>query len=356
MCVTNIYTDRYPDGKDVEFRQTSICQYGQNGRTCPTLSTLENPIRKIQWGEPSTEFMLTQPAFQPAFQPVYPQTPPRSSGGSHHRHSGGDTSSSEGRHRRHSKILRPHREHRKSERIIIVDSPPTPRTPPQIFNNTFTAPSSPVTPPYVIDGTQRGRPIIVDERSMRHARAPSVVAVVSERPRHSRSHSRPRFGWDSPSSSHTSFDSRARREQEEREREERRRKRNEREERQAELEVDMRRAQRIAEQNEAIRQRAALPPAPLKQRAFLRPVIDQSEVLQDMMGGLVIDDRRAIIDTAAERRRREDLRIRQRLEALEDEAMKQRLRERQLPKRRSSVGPGHRRTRVLYDDGLYRWE
>jgi hypothetical protein len=39
-----------------------------------------------------------------------------------------------------------------------------------------------------------------------------------------------------------------------------------------------------------------------------------------------------------------------------DEAMRQRLRERQMPKRRFTVGPGHRRHRVLYDDGVYRWE
>jgi hypothetical protein len=40
----------------------------------------------------------------------------------------------------------------------------------------------------------------------------------------------------------------------------------------------------------------------------------------------------------------------------EEEAMVQRLRERQMPKRRFSVGPGGRRHRVLYDDGVYRWE
>jgi hypothetical protein len=115
--------------------------------------------------------------------------------------------------------------------------------------------------------------------------------------------------------------------------------------------------------DDEIRRRPAVPvpPAPLRQRAYLRPVIDQSEALQGMMGGLRLDDRlgeRVIVDAAAERRRLEerDRVIRQRLEEDEEEAMRQRLRERQLPRRRFSVGPGHRRHRVLYDDGVYRWE
>jgi len=360
MCVTNVYIDRYPNGQDVEFRQTSYCQYGQSGRPCQKLSTLENPVRKIQFGEPTTEYIMT------AHQRVFPHTPPRSSGGSHHRHSGGDTTSEEGHRRRHSKRrselfpLRPHRQHRK-ERIVIVDSPPTPRTPPQLFRDTFTAPSSPATP-FIIDGLprERGRPIIVDERPLH--RVNSVGAVVGQR-RRARSQSRTRFQWDSPSSSHTSFDSRARREAEELERREDERRRVEREERIAVLEAERRRAERIRQQDEEIRRRPAVPfpPAPLRQRQFLRPVIDQSDALQGMMGRLSIDDRageRALIAEAEIRRRMEerDRAIRARMVEQEEEELKQRLRERQMPKRRFSVGPGNRRHRVLYDDGVYRWE
>lgn len=196
MCVTNVYVDRYPDGKESEFRQTSFCQYGQPGRPCQKLSTLENPVRKIQFGEPTTEYMMT------AHQRTFPQTPPRSSGGSHHRHSS-DYSSEDGRPQRRKSTkrrsdipaLRPTRTHRK-ERIVIVDSPPTPRTPPQTFR-TFTAPSSPASTPFVVDGAlplprERGRPVIVDERPLlRHPRVPSIGAVVGERsiPRRARSQS-----------------------------------------------------------------------------------------------------------------------------------------------------------------------
>ena len=346
MCVTNVYIDRYPDGKQVEFRKTSYCVYGQPsaGRPCQKLSTLENPIRKIQFGEPTTEYMMT------SHQRVYPQTPPHSSGGSRHRYSGGEDTSSEGRRRSARRrsdhyVLKPTREHRK-ERIVIVDSPPTPRTPPQMYRETFTAPSSPASP-FIFEGLprrERGRaPIIVDERPLLR-RLDSNDAVVGRR---ARSRSVPRVQWDSPSSSHTSFDLRARREAEELEFEERRR-REERDERIAHL----RREEKIRQQDEEIRRR---PPIPLRPRQYFGPVIDQTQAL---LGGLSLEDRvgERVLVVEAENRRARDRAIKARWAAEEEEAMKQRLKERQLPKRRSSVGPGARRHRVLYDDGVYRWE
>jgi hypothetical protein len=80
-----------------------------------------------------------------------------------------------------------------------------------------------------------------------------------------------------------------------------------------------------------------------------------------MMGGLNLEDRageRALIAEAEIRRRMEerDRAIRARMVEQEEEALRQRLRERQMPQRRFSGGPGNRRHRVLYDDGLYRWE
>ncbi|KUJ19107.1 uncharacterized protein LY89DRAFT_477154 [Mollisia scopiformis] len=421
MCVTNVYVDRYPDGKELEFRHTEICQYGAPGRPCPKLSTLENPVRNIQFGEPTTEYMMT------AHRRSFPHTPPRSSGGSHHRRQSSSVSSDDkngregGIRRRTSErkrevpALRPTRTHRK-ERIIIVDSPPTPRTPPQTFGQTFSVPNSPASPPFIVDGLprERGRPIIVDERPMqrerereiireresdnaRRQRVPSIGAVVGGRRRLSTS--RERFGWDSPSSSHTSFDSRARREVEEierrkREREELEREREkaernremkefererkerdrEREDRIAALEAERRREERIRAQDEEIRRRPAVPvpPSPPR-RGILKPVVtspgrpDPNEVLLGV-GSLTIGERerplvmsageRAIIEEKEIRRRLEerDREIRERMLEKEEEAMKQRLKERQMPKRRFSVGPGNRRHRVLYDDGVYRWE
>jgi len=271
-------------------------------------------------------------------QSIFPSTPPRSSGGSHHRHSIGDNSSEEGRRRRRHSILKPHRTHKK-ERIIIVDSPPTPRTPPQVYNQVFTAPNSPIVPPRIVD-ERRPRPVIVDERPLlRSARALSA-------PRRSLSQTRGvRVAWDSPSTSHTSFDLRAEREREERADRERRRRALEREELEAERQESRRREERMRAIDDEIRRRPAVPvpPAPLRQRPLLRPVIDQSEALQGMMGGLRLDDRlgeRVIVDVAAERRRLAEIdRIaRQRLEEEEEEALRQRLRERQLPRRRFLLG------------------
>ena len=280
MCVTNVYVDRYPDGREVEFRQTSVCQYGQPGRPCQKLSILENPIRNIKFGEPTTQYILTQP--------VSPQPPPHSSGG--------DTTSEDDRGK---------------ERIIIVDSPPTPRSP--------------------------------THRSLSQTRGARVV-------------------WDSPSTSHKSFDLRAEREREERADREHHRRVLEREELEVDREELRRREQRIQAIDDEIRRRPAvpIPPAPLRQRPYLRPFIDQSEALQGMIGGLRLDDylgERVIADDAAKRRRLAEIdRIaKRRLEEDEEEAMRQRLRERRLPRRRFSAGPGHRRHRVLYDNG-YRWE
>lgn len=334
MCVTNIYIDRYPDRREVEYRHLSTCQYGSPGRPCPTHSTVENPVRKIQYGEPSTQHIFNHP--------IFPSSPPHSATSSQHRYSGGSqrrqsrslSRSDDGRVYLKRSSLKPTRQHRK-ERIIVVDAPPTPTTPPQLFAGTFTAPSSP---------DPKGRPIIVDERPLYQAASPRR-----------RSRSRPPFGWDSPSTSHTSFDLRAEREREERAQRERERIQRRREEREAQLDEEAHRARLIAEANEDIKRRSAVPitPAPLRHRSNLRPVVDQTQVLQERLGALTLNARgeTVVMDTAGRRIERAT-----QMDVTAEEAMRQRLRERQMPKRRFTVGPGHRRHRVLYDDGVYRWE
>lgn len=120
MCVTNIYIDVYPDGQCKEFRQTSICQFGYPGRPCNKTTSLENPSRKIGWGEPSTEYILTSHArVSPA---TVRERPTRSFGeGEHPRQQSG--------------------KHRK-ERIIIVDAPPVPHVPPEPYNRNYIAPKA----------------------------------------------------------------------------------------------------------------------------------------------------------------------------------------------------------------------
>ena len=318
MCVTNIYVDRYPDGREVEFRQISTCQYGSPGRPCHTHATVENPVRMIQYGEAPTQNIMNHPMF--------PSSPPLSSTSSQNHHSGGSrrhsrsqSRSDDGRIHVKRSSLKPTRQHRR-ERIVVVDAPPTPTTPPQIFAGNFTAPSSP---------DPKGRPIIVDERPLYSTTPPG---------QHSRSRPYPVPDWDTPSTSHTSFDLRAEREREERaaqrERDQARIQRR-REERAAQLESEARQARKIAEANDDINRRAAVPIAmPPRPRTYLRPVVDQTQVLQERLGALTLNGRGAE----------------------SDEALMQRLRERLLPSRRSTVGPGLRRHRVMYDDGVYRWE
>jgi hypothetical protein len=261
-----------------------------------------------------------------------------------------DFPTEEGQRRRQSQqpkpIVLPHRQHKK-DRIIMADSPPTPRTPPQTFNASSTS---------AMFGP-RGRPIIIDERPLRRIRSFDSRSGPTKSPRPA---SRSANQWDSPSSSHEFFDTRARREEELLRLEEQSR-RAERDV--AVLEAERRREERIWQQDEEIRRRphVPLPPTLLRQRQSLRPAVGQSDALQGMMGSLDLNDRageRALIAEREMRRRMEerDRALRARLVEEEEDAMRQRLQERQMPKRRFSVGPGNRRHRVLYDDGVYRWE
>jgi hypothetical protein len=323
MCITNVYVDRYPDGREVEFRQTSLCSYGLPNMPCPKTTVFNKPVRHIQFHEPTSQYILSQKSSQqqsrPTLHPVYPpyqsnhtapMTPPRS-----------PAMSSEGSPRRDKKSkyekqdrLKPTRQHKK-ERIVIVDPPMTPRTPPMRYAETFNAPSTPPrTPPVIIDTR---KPVIVDERRRADSRRRSLSV---ERGR-----------WESPSTSHTSFDLRAERERQrdlermmERDRLDRELERESRERRRREARDARERDERMRLLDDEIRRRPAFPMAPR------RPIVEQ--------------DARAV---AGARRWEEEA---------AEEAMKQRLRERQMPRRRVSMGPGAERRygeRVLYVDGVY---
>ena len=58
MCIINVYVDQYPDGKQVEFQSKTHCQLfldGNPGQPCDKQSTIENPVRMIEFDEPSME-------------------------------------------------------------------------------------------------------------------------------------------------------------------------------------------------------------------------------------------------------------------------------------------------------------
>jgi hypothetical protein len=363
MCVTEIFVDRYPDGAEVEFRQTRLCQYGRPGKPCDGHSILENTPRRIDYGELTSEFIIRQL-----------NTPPRSSTSS------GrpsfvevvDESPKPKKKRRSSDLFLSaffgeptHRRRSRRENVVIIDGPPSPRSPrsprtprtPQEplakFPSHWTVPKLPRTPPsFVYDAEPRGRePVIVDNRN-RPQRASSVEVHVDRRSPSRQG--RPR------SPSPTLSELRRRDEVEERER---RRRRDEREARlAAELEEELerrRRDERRALHDAEINARPAVPNPPVRRQSNFRPVVDQSDRLNDLLGDMNLTARgeRVIAEAVADRRRREERElerermIRAGLEAEEAEAQRQRLR------RRFTIGRlPSRRHRILYDDGTHRYE
>lgn len=245
-----------------------------------------------------------------------PVTPRDSSTSSHRR--GSSTSS----HRRYESGGRPR------ERIIIVENPPTQRTPPQQHAIPRTAPSSPSP---LHEGGFRNNPVIVDDR---HRPERRVRISVPPSP-------------DATTSSGSSSGSGRRRV--------RRREREEEDERvRGEAEEDARRRRRDARIEQANRNIAGRPEQPMPRRpepqpprrastAYVRPTVEIPTVAGVGLG----------VGT-------EDVTARMRGMSVEDkeeqEAMTQRLRERIMPQRRASIGAASRRHRVQYEDGMYRLE
>lgn len=196
---------------------------------------------------------------------------------------------------------------------MLVNGPPTPRTPPQNYAFPNTAPPSPVAP-YVVDASPRQsqrRPVIVDDR-------PRIDVDFGPTPR--RTHVR-----NTSSSSYST--------QEDESSASRRRRR--------EAEKAEKEARKIAERQANIQSRidaanariANRPEVPL--RRSNTSYYQEAELVNEM--------------------ERMNLKERQR-EKREQEALDQRLRERMQPRRRATVGHGGRRPRVHYEEGMQRWE
>ncbi|KAF9875427.1 hypothetical protein CkaCkLH20_07247 [Colletotrichum karsti] len=343
MCTTDVYTDVYPDGRRSEYQTPTLCSHSRNGRLCANPTVYNHTPRSV--GYP------TQMASSYQYPQHLPPSPPLSSPRGHSAESPRPRtgSSSSDRNRRPSgvyvngqRVVDLNRKHRpRAERIVIVDSPPTPRTPPKQFTMPYTAPPSPNAggnvPHFGYSHVPRNtlRPVIVDERP----RPPKVEIEVIDGG-HRRRHS--------SDSRHSADDEERKRRRHEKERKERK----EREERER-AEEDQRRQRvrsRIEAQNERIARRPAVPvpPAPVRRSStgYANVPLSADEDLVDAVRRMEINER-----LAAERRARE---LREREE--EDEAQRRRLMERMMPSRRATVGPGSRRHRVSYDDGVYRWE
>ncbi|KAH6693530.1 hypothetical protein F5X68DRAFT_45640 [Plectosphaerella plurivora] len=401
MCTEDVHTVVYPDGREEESRSITRCDKAPRGYQCAQPRVFSYP--KTYYAAPTDARFPPTPRMTPAASPR-PTTPMAyysASGGEsdHSRRSGNSNSSpsSSSSARRHDRYTTYHTtsstdpsgakviniNHRSSgsgrkERILIVDNPPTPRTPPQAFAMPYTAPSSPrsgytmAAEHYARPGRRDTllRPVIVDERpSNRHVRfdAGSPLNPTSSGSGHRRTGSNESRNSNSysasdddrrypPSASASRRPLPVRRETTdfvlfpEQDDAARRRDRRRRDQAAAaaptgddRLDRDLRKAERIAHLNSSIDARSAVPIPGLSRTATDALAEQRERDLRESIRNMNIGPAPSL------RRRGTGM-------TLEEEAQKRRLEERMMPRRRASVGPGSRRGRAGYENGVYVWE
>ncbi|KFY63022.1 hypothetical protein V496_04294 [Pseudogymnoascus sp. VKM F-4515 (FW-2607)] len=363
MCVTEIFVDSYPDGAEVEFHRVKLCQHGYPEDPCDLHVVKEQPIRYIQYGEPTSEFIISQMRSTPRSSAPAPmvevieERPTRSRQKRRplsNLFMGALFPSSTRRNRKSSRS-------KSRERVVIINAPPSParpRTPPPTASPIYYDPR--VFMPPMSPGYDSNEAAYIVEVSPSRGRQRPIIHETSRRPRSASIE----FRYTSPRrqrspSQHRRDERRRRQRQEERER-------RERDQREAKLVAEIkeererrRRLEFLTLQDAEINARPVRFPSPAPRlRSILRPVADQTRrwtnVIDDL--GLSTRGERVIAEAIAERERNESRErlLRERLEAEEaEEAQKERL------KRRFTVsegfGPRGRRHRVVYDDGTYRW-
>ncbi|KFX91936.1 hypothetical protein V490_05657 [Pseudogymnoascus sp. VKM F-3557] len=359
MCITEIFIDSYPDGAEVEFHRVKLCQQGYPEDPCDLHVVKPQPVRYIQYGEPTSEFIISQL-----------RTPPRSSGAAptpmveiiEERQPKSRT-----KRRPLSNVVmealfprttRRRRSRSKSrERVVVINAPPSPppSAPPPIYRDPRPYVPPPLSPRY--ERTTEEAYIV--EVSPSRGRQRPIIHETSPRRRSTSIE----FRYVSPRRNRSPSQRRRRQREEERERQEERAMRDRREARLV-AEIAEERERRRREEFQAL-QDAAINARPVRTfpnpiprlRSILRPVIEQrpryADVIDDL--GLSLRGERVIAEAIAERERAESRErlLRERLEAEEeDEAQKERLRRRFTVSEGSGRG---RRHRVVYQDGTYRW-
>ncbi|OBT58946.1 hypothetical protein VE04_00848 [Pseudogymnoascus sp. 24MN13] len=368
MCVTEIFVDSYPDGAEVEFHRVKLCQHGYPEDPCDLHVVKEQPIRFIQYGEPTSEFIISQI-----------RSPPRSSAPPNMVEVIEEVTTPRAKQKRRplsnlvmgalfpSTTRRRRRSSRSKsrERVVVINAPPSPsrpRPPPPTASPIYYDPRvfmPPMSPRY-----ESNEAAYIVEVSPSRGRQRPIIHETSRRPRSASIE----FRYTSPSRQRSPSQRRKdeRRREQRRDEGERQELRELRDRREARLvaEIKEERERRLREeflmlQDAEINARPVRLPSPTPRlRSILRPVVDQSRrwtnVIDDL--GLSIRGERVIAEAIADRERAESRErlLRERLEAEEaEEAQKERL------KRRFTVsegsGPRGRRHRVVYDDGTYRW-
>ena len=330
MCKVDIYPR--DDGRPGAIKRSRRCDAYKNKQPCNEeiyehTTPMPIPIPRANTSHHNNHYMPPSPRLTPGSSPHAGFSPRSPRFEASPRTSYYESDSDASRRRQQPDIHindQPIRRHRRyetrgsrGERIVIVEGPPTPRTPPQQHGIPRTAPSSPAP----INEALRHRPVIVDDRD-RATPAPQRRVRIEVPP--------------SPTATTTSEGSsserrRQRREEERRVRDEERRREERRREREGDEEARRRRQveARVARANAKISARPEMPVPRRSGTAYVRPTVEVP-TLEVEQG---VDD-----------------------EEEEEEAQKQRLRERLMPRRRATIGAGSRRVRVELGDGIYRLE
>ncbi|KHN99772.1 uncharacterized protein MAM_02625 [Metarhizium album ARSEF 1941] len=363
MCTTDHYTYVYPDGHKETVRKPALCPSSRHGRPCSQNVVFKHGTRSASHSHAvaPTYMMASGAAYAPPYYGAYPPTPfytPRICTPTYRSGDDSDRSyhSTSSCCRRRSVYMDPRMEssssssrHGQGGRTVLVHNPPTQSTPPPAFTFPRTAPSSPSfanAAPFIVDTSLGGyssrRPMIVDERPRRN-REPAHIHIEVHDDGRKKRHRR-RTSSTSSYSSRRSYlgaseedETRRRRHDAEALRTETRRLAQEDEIRQQRL------RDRIARDNAEIARREPVPLPPTLRRSTTAAkathhVGDREDELLERVQRLDIEE--------------EELRKDRGRAARRDEEDYQRM----LPRRRATVGPGSRRARAEYSDGVYRWE
>lgn len=214
MCTTHYYTYAYPDGRREQSRRLDLCPGSRHGQPCVDNVVLQHPTHYLQYAPgPLTAPLPGYPSYAYPPTPPSPATPmlyrPGNDSDRSYRTGSRPRSPSAGVYINGELVVADHRpchrhyrngsggSHRRSpsgrERIILVDGPPTPRTPPQVFSAPHTDPSSPSffpSAPYGREHSSSRRPVIVDERRRSVTHVDMADVPRSRHARHSSSGSR----------------------------------------------------------------------------------------------------------------------------------------------------------------------
>ncbi|KAL6866542.1 hypothetical protein ACO1O0_002654 [Amphichorda felina] len=365
MCTSNEYTYVYPDGRQEKpQRQHMLCPASRHGVPCADTVIYRYPPKSIPFtGQPSSAPAAGSPYLSAQFPPTPTYTPRSStpnyrSGDESDRSAGYHSSSSNNKKHPPTVYINGKKVYdsspsRGSERFVIVDGPPSPRTTSSSSRayggSPNTTPSSPVSPYMVPTGRPRRRessassarrPVIVNDGG------PRVAIDIVDGPE-GRRHHRKEHRRHPSSSSYYSYDEGDATASRRHHRKESSSSDTKQQRRQAQRDALV--ADRIAQANAEIAGRTKVP----QQQQAKQTHSSSSSSGSRRSGAFSQADladamRRVDIKDSGEREW-------QRQQDAEDEAQRRRLKERMtgLPRRSATVSHGTRRPRVYYQDASY---